>query len=53
MQNNGATNPESRPGMGIYMHQHRLPRKGRDVGICIIIYCEYGAFTVKSSMRTV
>ena len=32
--------------MGIYMHQHRLPRKGRGAGICLKYYCECGAFTV-------
>ena len=32
--------------MGIYMHQHRLPRKGRGAGICYDFYCECGAFTV-------
>ena len=32
--------------MGIYMHQHRLPRKGRGAGICLKCYCECGAFTV-------
>ena len=35
--------------MGIYMHQHRLPHKGRDAGIYIIIYYECEAFTVKQT----
>ena len=34
--------------MGIYMHQHRLPCKRRDAGVCFIFYCEREAFTVKT-----
>ena len=32
--------------MGINMHQHRLPRKGRDAGIYLKFYYECGAFIV-------
>ena len=32
--------------MGIYMHQHRLPRKGRGAGICYLFYYECEAFIV-------
>ena len=52
MRNDRATNHESSWRMRTDMHSHRLPRKGRDALICLKFYYEWGAFIVKSLIRS-
>jgi len=46
----GATRNESIWRMGIFVHQHRLPRQGRGAGTEFNFYCGCEAFTVKQEV---